>query len=185
MAAESDATEFETTDDDAYFDAEARMHRSFDSRLLEAPISVLRVRTPLVFLRGDPVEQAMADMRRFHRGCVLVTEDGSQRSRLTGIFTERDLLLRMTGEDAGGRALEDVMTVDPETLPLDATVAWALNKMSLGGFRHVPVVDREGAPAFVVSMRDAVQFLVDAFPSQILNLPPEFGIPRYRTRDGA
>jgi len=30
-----------------------------------------------------------------------------------------------------------------------------------------------------------VQFLVDAFPSEILNLPPEFGSVSYRTREGA
>ena len=64
-------------------------------------------------------------------------------------------------------------------------MAWVLNKMSVGGFRHVPAVDEQGRPAFVVSVRMVVQFLVDAFPDQILNLPPEFGASRYRDRDGA
>jgi CBS domain-containing protein len=81
--------------------------------------------------------------------------------------------------------LEEVMTRDPEALPATAPVAWVLNKMEVGGFRHVPAVDEAGRPVFVVSVRDVVQFLVEAFPEEVLNLPPEFGAPRYTTRDGA
>ena len=68
---------------------------------------------------------------------------------------------------------------------LTAPVAWVLNKMSVGGFRHVPAVDEEGCPVIMVSVRDVVEFLVQSFPSEILNLPPEFGGERDQTRDGA
>ncbi len=54
---------------------------------------------------------------------------------------------------------------------MKSTVAHALNKMSLGGFRHLPVVDEEHRPAFVVSIRDIVGFLVEAFPREVFNLP--------------
>ncbi len=37
----------------------------------------------------------------------------------------------------------------------------------------------------MVSVRDVVEFLVEAFPREILNLPPEFGAVRYQERDGA
>ena len=73
----------------------------------------------------------------------------------------------------------------PVSLPLAASVAWVLNKMSVGGFRHVPVIDEEGHLAFVVSVRDIVQFLVEAFPSEILNLPPEYGAAHPQQREGA
>ena len=75
-------------------------------------------------------------------------------------------------------------TLDPECLPVDASIAWVLNKMSVGGFRHVPAVDDQGWPAIIVSVRDVVQFLVESFPNEVLNLPP-MGVERYRTRDGA
>ena len=81
--------------------------------------------------------------------------------------------------------VKDVMTPDPEALPSHAKVAWVLNIMSVGGLRHVPVVDEQGRPVAVVSVRDVVQFLVDAFPSEVLNLPPEFASITYRTREGA
>ena len=77
------------------------------------------------------------------------------------------------------------MVREPECLAADASIAWVLNKMSVGGFRHVPAVDEEGRPQIIVSVRDVVQFLVERFPNAILNLPPEFGQDRYRTRDGA
>jgi CBS domain-containing protein len=41
--------------------------------------------------------------------------------------------------------------------------------MSVGGFRHVPIVDERGRPAGVVSVRDVVDLLVEAFPAEILN----------------
>ena len=89
------------------------------------------------------------------------------------------------GRNPAAVKLEEVMTPDPESLNLKARVAWVLNLMSVGGFRHVPVVDEQGRPAFVVSVRDVVQFLVDAFPSEILNLPPDFEESCFRSKDGA
>jgi CBS domain-containing protein len=129
----------------------------------------------------------MRAMQRQHRGCVLVTEDGTARTRMLGIFTERDVLLRIIdrGRNPQAIALSEVMTSEPEALPAEARIAWVLNLMSVGGFRHVPVVDSEGRPVTVVSVRDVVQFLVEAFPSAVHNLPPEFGPVRYRTRGGA
>jgi CBS domain-containing protein len=181
----SDIEGIDDLPDEAYFDD--RAPRIFDSRLLHQPLTVLPTRSPITFKGSDAVSEAMNAMQREHRGCVLVTEDGTQRSRLTGIFTERDILLRIInrGRNPATVTLEDVMVRDPECLPDDASIAWVLNKMSVGGFRHVPAVDDEGRPVIIVSVRDVVQFVVESFPREILNLPPEFGVERYRTRDGA
>ena len=64
-------------------------------------------------------------------------------------------------------------------------MAYALNKMSVGGFRHIPVVDDEYRPAFVVSVRDVVEFLVEYFPREVLNLPPLEGVKPQQAREGA
>ena len=76
------------------------------------------------------------------------------------------------------------MTRNPETLPHDASIAWVLNKMSVGGFRHVPVVDEQNHPVCVISVRDVVHFLVDFFPHEVLNLPPEYDSST-KSREGA
>ncbi len=173
---------------EAYFDdLDADPHPNFDEQLIQAPVTVLARRVPIVFSPDDTVAAAVRAMRGQHRGCVLITEDGSRRSKMIGIFTERDVLFRVVdlGRDPEEVQLREVMVRDLETLPRTASVAWVLNKMSVGGFRHLPVVDEANCPVFVVSVRDVVEYLVEAFPSEVLNLPPEFGAQRYRTRDGA
>jgi CBS domain-containing protein len=187
MHSEDDEPQVDTANE-AYFDeVDERAGSRFDESLLAAPISVLSRRIPMVFSERDSVEAAVRAMQREHRGVVLISEDGTRQSKLIGIFTERDVLLRIVGRGRhpGGISLREVMIKDPESLPRTAPVAWVLNKMSVGGFRHVPIVDDRDRPVFVVSMRDVVEYLVDAFPTEILNLPPEFGPERYRTRDGA
>ena len=129
------------------------------------------------------VRDAARNMAERHIGAVLV---GKGR-RLEGIFTERDVLTRVVarGLDPDSTTLDKVMTPNPETLSVRSAVAYALNKMSVGGFRHIPVVDDEQRPAFVVSVRDVVEFLVQYFPREVLNLPPEEGVKRQQAREGA
>ena len=187
MTADLEGSISEMTDDPYFNDLADRSPGTFDARVLRQPLAVLPTRSPICFKESDAVSEAMRSMQREHRGCVLVTEDGTSRSRLTGIFTERDVLIRVIdrGRNPATLTLGEVMIRDPECLTVDASVAWVLNKMSVGGFRHVPAVDDEGCPSLIVSVRDVVEFLVQSFPSEILNLPPEFGVKRYQTRDGA
>ena len=176
------------TDDESYFDtSEIAARGSFDSSLLREPISVLRVRKPLVLGVSATVTEAIRVMQREHCGCVVVTDDGTVDSKISGIFTERDVLFRIVdrGRNPAQLPLAEVMTPNPETLSVRSAIAYALNKMSVGGFRHIPVVDDEFRPAFVVSVRDVVEFLVEAFPREVLNLPPVEGVAPQRSREGA
>jgi CBS domain-containing protein len=173
--------------DDAYFDGDPAPGNRFDASLLRASTRLLPTRHPLLFSPTDTVTAAMRAMQKEHRGCVLVTEDGSADTRVIGIFTERDVLLRIVdrGRNPATLPLAEVMTREPESLPQDASIAWVLNKMCVGGFRHVPVVDRNGRPVCVVSVRDVVEMLVERFPREVLTLPPEYGADLPRTREGA
>jgi CBS domain-containing protein len=176
--------------DDGDVDADAgRMPEAgaFDASLLRESVRVLPARHPLLFAPHHTVTAAMRAMQKEHRGVVLITEDGSTETRVLGVFTERDVLFRVVdrGRNPMTLALAEVMTRDPECVPVEASVAWVLNKMSIGGFRHVPVVDRDGRPVFVVSVRDVVELLVERFPREILNLPPIFGGDVPRDREGA
>ena len=186
MATESD--ELDDLDrDEAYFDDASDRRRTFDAKLLQEPLTLLPSRPPLALSASATVKDAMQAMKRQHRGCVLITEDGTVRSPLIGIFTERDVLLKIidSGRNPATVPLRDVMTCEPESLSIDAKFAWALNMMSVGGFRHLPVTDERRWPAFILSVRDIVEFLVESFPAEILNLPPDFGKQEGRSRDGA
>ena len=92
-------------------------------------------------------------------GCVLVN-DGPE---LVGIFTERDVLMHIAGREneVGGEAVREWMTPNPETIEEDDSVAFAIHKMDVGGYRHLPVTEA-GRPTGVISIRDVVRYLANA-----------------------
>ena len=175
-------------DEESYFDQpHERQSEGFDAELLREPLTALPVQRAITLSPNATVTDAIRAMQRDHRGCVLVTDDGTSKSKLTGIFTERDVLFRIVdrGRNPAALPIGEVMTPDPETLSVRSSVAYVLNKMSVGGFRHVPVVDDEHRPACVISVRDVVTFLVDAFPREVQNLPTESEVAPPRAREGA
>jgi CBS domain-containing protein len=102
-----------------------------------------------------PVVDVIRQMQELSIGSALVV-DGD---RLTGIFTERDALVKVAGRPLDGVTVGAVMTPDPVVLRAQDSVAVALNKMAVGGFRHIPLVD--GAePTGVISARDLFRYLV-------------------------
>jgi CBS domain-containing protein len=44
--------------------------------------------------------------------------------------------------------------------------------METGRFRNVPIVDDEGLVAGIVRPQDVLRYLAEAFPEEVLNLPP-------------
>jgi CBS domain-containing protein len=136
--------------------------------LLTARLNELSLREPILVDPDTTVVAAVNAMNEHRVGCVLV----QRADKLVGIFTERDILTRVIFRNTSGTmTVESVMTKDPETLEKNQTVACAMNKMSVGGYRHIPIVER-GRPVGVVSVRDLVDFLVELFPERVLNVPP-------------
>ncbi len=123
-------------------------------------------------------------MQKERRGCVLIMENG----RLAGIFTERDVLMKVAAQPLNlvRTPVSVSMTADPFTLPADANVAFALNKMVLEGFRHIPLVDDAGRPTAVVSMRDLIEYLGEIYSREMLTVPPDPNQHhRFKSREGA
>jgi signal-transduction protein with cAMP-binding, CBS, and nucleotidyltransferase domain len=117
------------------------------------------------------LSDVIALMNEHHRGAVLVVAG----ERLLGIFTERDVLRRVVtqGLTLGRVQVAELMTENPDTIPEWATLAQALRVMVVGGYRHLPVVDGQGRPKSMVSMRDIIEAVSEAFPKEVLNAPPE------------
>jgi CBS domain-containing protein len=123
----------------------------------ERPVrSVLRRRRlgpALVSARPDETVRAAAErMAENACGSVLVMEGGE---RMVGIFTERDLLVRVVaaGKDPARTPVREVMTADPETIDAGEPLTEAIRRMDEGAFRHLPVVDG-GEVLGVLSVRD-------------------------------
>jgi CBS domain-containing protein len=147
---------------------ETSVRRTLDNRSIHEPLRILNPRSPLSVASSATLRDAVAIMREHHVGCVLVVDD----DRLAGILTERDLLLKMEGADLA-EPVARFMTPDPETLQLDDPIVWALNRMSVGGYRHVPLVEDEGRPVGILSVKDIVHYIVALFPNEVLTLPPD------------
>ena len=154
--------------------------RVLDQRMIREPIRLLEPRRPVSLPPGASVREAIRVMREHRIGCVLVVEG----ERLAGIITERDLLLKLD-ETHFNRPIGDLMTRDPEVLTPEDPIVYALNKMSVGGFRHVPLVDEAQRPVGIVSVKDIIDYIVDFFPNDVLTVPPDPArAEAWRGRDG-
>lgn len=138
--------------------------------ILTQPISALDPKAPVVVAPEVPIREAVRLMTENHTGCVCVVERGV----LVGIFTERDLLHAVqSGVDPSRTPVGERMTEKPETLRRQHGIAQALNQMTEGGFRHIPIVDAAGRPTGIIAMRDIVRFIVSLFPDAVQNVPPD------------
>ena len=97
-------------------------------------------------------------MKNSNSGCALVLDDG----KLAGIFTEHDVLRKMTGAEARSpaTAVRDLMTLNPEVLHERDSVAAALNKMSIGRYRHIPVRKDDGTYT-VTSIKSVLKYIAN------------------------
>jgi len=95
-------------------------------------------------------------MKEANAGCVLVIDDG----KLAGIFTEHDVLCKLAGAKASvaERAISELMSANPETLKETDSVAAALNKMSMGRYRHVPIAKKDGSYS-VTSIKHVLKYI--------------------------
>jgi CBS domain-containing protein len=151
---------------DAYEDTHDVMGELFAEELGAIPR-----REPLLVETTLSLAQTIRAMNEHHVGCALVVRGG----KLAGIFTERDVLRKVAGAgiDLERTPVEKMMTPNQDTLPPSASVAFALREMSVEGYRHIPLVNADGTPVGVVSVRDIVRWLADLFPASVLNLPPQ------------
>jgi CBS domain-containing protein len=129
------------------------------------PLAELDPRRPVQLPAAATVAEAIRAMQERRIGAVLVTEPDNGDGHLAGIFTERDALLRLDPAVAlDGITLGDVMTRDPVVLRASDSVAVAIHKMAVGGFRHIPLVDGDDATG-IVSARDLFRHLVEVIDS--------------------
>ncbi len=140
--------------------------------IAKAKVSDIHLRRPVQVGPDDKLLDVVVQMREFRRGAAIV-EDGD--GRIIGIFTERDLMLRVghDSHDWHGRTVAEVMTKSPTALAATDSLSSALRQMKAGGFRHLPVVDNDRRTAGILSIRDVLSHLVEYFPAEFINLPPD------------
>ena len=131
-----------------------------DDPLLTASLSSLTLKEPLIFARDDTVAAAVELMIQRGEGCVFIVDE---HDKLIGVVTERDVTARVAGRgrDPLATRLEEVMTWNPVVLQKGDPLAWALHRMGVDGYRHLPVVESDRIVGFL-SIRTVLQKLVGA-----------------------
>ena len=130
---------------------------SFRGQLLGEHLDALGVAPAEIVDVATDVDEAIRRMHDKGIDCVLVVDGG----RLVGIFTDRDAVLKVAGTSPSDRSIGALMTHDPVVLRHDETIAVAINKMAVGGFRHIPIVE-DGRPTGVVTARDVFHHLAQS-----------------------
>ncbi len=138
--------------------------------MLNEKIGTLKLAAPLCVEIGTSVGEVINEFQRHTIGCVLVC-DGP---KLVGIMTERDVLLKVVARDVSSEEpVEKFMTPEPVTFTPDRTIGDAIDLMDQKNFRNIPIVSAETGEAIAVfSIKDVIDYVVESFPEQVMNLPP-------------
>ncbi len=133
------------------------------------PISALGLPPPVSIGRDASVGAALAAVQQHGQGYVLIVDAG----RPVGMMSEREVLMRIVARDVKyAENVDKYMSHAPETLTLKEPIATAIRMMNEGGERNIPIVDGTGLAVAVLRTIDIIRFLAEAFPAQLLNLPP-------------
>ena len=136
-------------------------------------MGLLRIaRTPLVTVRPETsVMEAVRTMAEESIGAVAVTD----QNRLVGMFSERDLMLRVVSEklDPERTQVREVMTSPVETIHRNSTADDALKVMLEKHIRHLPITDH-GKLCGMISMRSVLHDKVEELTDQLDSLEAYF-----------
>jgi len=88
-------------------------------------------------------------------GAAVVLDEGG---KLAGILSERDIIrgLGLSGADVSGKLVSHLMTSSVECCAPDDTVESIMQRMTMGRFRHMPVME-DGNLVGIISIGDVVK----------------------------
>lgn len=115
------------------------------------------------------VAEAIHKMLDYHVGAVAVVDS---EYRVAGIFTERDVLRRMSlsGSDPQTTPVRDLMTTPVEMATRSTGPGEALTTMLERHFRHLPVADDSGKLLGLLSIRNLLEWRVGDLSRELESL---------------
>jgi CBS domain-containing protein len=139
--------------------------------LIDEKLKGLTRRDPLTVPPGTTLQACLDTIRATGMADSVFVTDA--KGHLLGVLTERDIFARLVSPDADlDQPVERLMVDHPNTLHLDEPVRRAIELMQTGRFRNVPLVDDDAVLVGVVRPVDVLKYLAEAFPEELLNLPP-------------
>ena len=140
---------------------DAQPMQGLKRHIMRDPMKRIGPLKPLIAASDATVWDAIRIMREGRHGSVLIV-DRSAGDQLVGIFTERDVLIRVwgSGKDINTTPVSEVMTPDPVVLKEDDIMAYAIHLMAVRSFRHIPIV-RNDRPIGFVSVRGILRYIAE------------------------
>jgi CBS domain-containing protein len=139
--------------------------------VLDERLIVVGRKEPVTVPPGTSLADCVAAIQRTGTGdsVFVILPD----RRLVGVLTERDIFGRIVGGDVDlSQPVESMMTTTWHHLHVEETVRDAIELMQTGRYRNVPLLDDDDHLMGVVRPQDILKFLAEAFPEELLNLPP-------------
>lgn len=120
-------------------------------------------REVIIVDKTEPVREAINLMRTHHVGDVVIVERQDEIPRPIGILTDRDIVIEILAEDVNldEVSIGDVMSYDLITITEDTKILDSIKLMHAKGVRRIPVVDKQGALAGILTVDDILELFVE------------------------
>ena len=156
---------------------------------------------PAPMASSSRIDDAIAQLQADKSHCILILDENE---KLLGVFREEDVLAKVIGKNLTGQEPVGEFVDNDEcfTLKTSSSVIEVMDMMGQRGLRYIPLLDEEGYPKGIFSIREMIYYLArqtenikgrfsvksgceDAFGSsssaivEVLNLPISFALSRY------
>jgi CBS domain-containing protein len=157
-----------STEQSAAFDQHPTLKTEVSGHARQDKVTLMQTDDYFCIAPATPLSQAIEVMKQDEGGCAIVCE-GEQ---VVGIFTERDLLSKIVGEEIDmNTPVSDWMSPVVSTLGPDASIGDAVSLMNDKSFRNIPLV-KNGQLVGSISVFDVILYLAESYPKETMNLPP-------------
>lgn len=153
---------------------EEKDKKSLKALDIEAPIKSLNLVPILSVLENRNLKEILDILNLKGIGCVLVTDSEGTPE---GIFSERDWLSKVASKnlDLEKERVGDYMTKNPAILSEEDPIAYALNLMSEGSYRHLPIT-KSGKIKYMLSVKDIIDHITRYYRKSISDFSPNLKI---------
>jgi signal-transduction protein with cAMP-binding, CBS, and nucleotidyltransferase domain len=135
------------------------------SAFLNSSVETLKLKQAIVLDESSPVQSALQQMTDARVGALIAVDS---KRKLQGIFTERDFLSKLSEKkDWLSPTIASVMSRNPAFARSGSTLKHCVQLMSEGGYRHIPIVDRDDHPLHILSVRDFINSFGDSVVSDL------------------
>ena len=137
-----------------------------DKEIFNRPISELKLPELVTMDQDSLLADIHETLFKNRFGAIVLTN----QNQLSGILTERDFLLKVWGKFENWKEVKasEVMTPEPFSMKLTDKISDCIKIVSRKKFRHLPVVDDNGRPIHMISIKDLLAFIIKFFPKKLI-----------------